>query len=281
MASITGGRKLSTGDRLQDVERGDHERLDALVVRRQIAVADGEDQAQHICQEDADDRVERVLRQRVRAQRDHHLLRGRTGPEHRDAHDGVEDREADGRDAQVHDDRPGAAQHLRPRQRLPPRAVAEARVVQRVHSSISAVGRSPQRTVSASAPSFSGWMNRRRGVEVEQLGVPAPADRGLELAQRHLFGELLVQHVVEELLGDAAVALGLDGAHDLAEQQHVVDCRLAEELLLAQDLGVGVLGPRGVISASPSVTVRKPSKRAASTMGSRSSISNPRSSARR
>ena len=47
---------------------------------------------------------------------------------------------------------------------------------------------------------------------------------------------------MEELLGDAAVALGLDGADDLAQQQDILDRCGAEELLLTQDLGVGVFG---------------------------------------
>ena len=84
-----------------------------------------------------------------------------------------------------------------------------------------------------------------RGVEVEELGVAAPVDGGFELAQGLFFAELLVEHVVEELFGDAAVALGLDGADDLPEQQDVFDGGGAEELLLAQDLGVGVLRAGG------------------------------------
>ena len=82
-----------------------------------------------------------------------------------------------------------------------------------------------------------------RRIEVEELRVPPPVDRGLQLPQRLFFAELLVQHVVEELLRHDSVALRLDRAHDLSQQQHVVDSRLAEELLLAQNLRVRVLCP--------------------------------------
>ena len=54
--------------------------------------------------------------------------------------------------------------------------------------------------------------------------------------------ELLVEHVEEEFLGNGVVALGLEGAADLAQQQDVVQRGVAEELLLAQDFGVGELG---------------------------------------
>jgi hypothetical protein len=80
------------------------------------------------------------------------------------------------------------------------------------------------------------------GVEVEQLGIAAPTDRRLELAQSDLFGELLVEQVMEELFGDAVVALSFDGANDLAEEQDVLESRFAEELLLAENFGVGILG---------------------------------------
>ena len=45
------------------------------------------------------------------------------------------------------------------------------------------------------------------GVEVEEFGVAAPADGGLELAKGFVFAELLVEDIMEELVGDGAVAL--------------------------------------------------------------------------
>ena len=50
---------------------------------------------------------------------------------------------------------------------------------------------------------------------------------------------------MKELLRDGVIAFGLDRADDLAQQQHVRDGCLAEELFLAQDLGVGELRTRG------------------------------------
>ena len=74
-----------------------------------------------------------------------------------------------------------------------------------------------------------------RSIEVEQLRIPSPVDRGLHLAQRLLFAELLVEHVVKELLRNAPVALGLDRAHDLAQQQHILYGRCSEQLFLPQE----------------------------------------------
>ena len=66
------------------------------------------------------------------------------------------------------------------------------------------------------------------GVEVEELGIAAPVDGRLELAQRLFLAELLVEHVEEELLGHGVVALGLERARDLAQQQHILDRGVAE-----------------------------------------------------
>ena len=76
------------------------------------------------------------------------------------------------------------------------------------------------------------------GVEVEQLGVAAPVDGGFKLALRLLLAELLVEHVEEELFRNGVVALGLERAGDLAQQQDVFQRGLAEELFLAQNLRV-------------------------------------------
>jgi len=62
-----------------------------------------------------------------------------------------------------------------------------------------------------------------RRVKVEQLGIAAPGDSRLHLAQAFLFAELLIEHVEEELLGNRVVALGVERAANLAQQQHVGD----------------------------------------------------------
>src|ERR1700677_4741180 len=75
----------------------------------------------------------------------------------------------------------------------------------------------------------------------EQLSIPSPVDRGLQLSQRLVFAELLVQHVVKELFGDGPIALGLDRSHNLSQQQHILYRCNAKQLLLAKNLRVGVL----------------------------------------
>ncbi len=80
-----------------------------------------------------------------------------------------------------------------------------------------------------------------RRIEVEQLRVSTPVDRRLQLPQRLFFAELLVQHIVKELFRHTAVALGLDRAHDLPQQQHIFDRSVTKQLLLPQNLGVRVL----------------------------------------
>ena len=85
-------------------------------------------------------------------------------------------------------------------------------------------------SASSSAAISSSWRVGQdeaaaAGVEVEQLGVAAPGDGGLHLAQALLFAELLVEHVEEEVLGDGVVALGFEGAANLAQQQDVAPRR--------------------------------------------------------
>ncbi len=62
------GQEAEHGDRLQDVEDRDHEELGAAVVGGDVAVADGEEQAEQVGEADADDGVEGVERQRVRVE---------------------------------------------------------------------------------------------------------------------------------------------------------------------------------------------------------------------
>ncbi len=80
-----------------------------------------------------------------------------------------------------------------------------------------------------------------RGVEVEQLRIAAPVDGGLHLALRFFFAELLVEHVEEELFGNGVVALGFKRAANLAQEQDVLERRVAEEFLLPKNFGVGEL----------------------------------------
>ena len=100
--------------------------------------------------------------------------------------------------------------------------------------------RPPLAAISSS--SASGITKRRRaGVEVEQLGVAAPGNRGLNLPLGFFLAELLVEHVEKEVLGHGVVALGFECAANLAQQEHVLDRGVAEQLLLAQNFGVGEL----------------------------------------
>ena len=79
------------------------------------------------------------------------------------------------------------------------------------------------------------------GIVLEEFGVAAPTDGGFKLALGFLFAEVLVEQIVEELLGGGVVLLGFESAGDLAEDGDVGEDGLAEELLLAEDFGVGEL----------------------------------------
>ena len=68
------GKKAEHRDGLQDVEHGDHEGFDPRVIGGEVAVADGEDEAEQIGDADADDGVEGVERERAGRLRD--LRRG-------------------------------------------------------------------------------------------------------------------------------------------------------------------------------------------------------------
>src|ERR1700722_19458536 len=71
-----------------------------------------------------------------------------------------------------------------------------------------------------------------RGVEVEELGVAAPVDGGLNLPLAFVGAELLVEHVEEELFGDSVVGFGFEGAANLTQEQDVFGGCCAEELFL-------------------------------------------------
>ena len=82
-------------------------------------------------------------------------------------------------------------------------------------------------------------------------------DRGFELALGFILAEVLVEQVAEEFVGERSGRLGCQSAGDLAEQGDVASGGLTEELLLAENVGVGELAPSGVISASPSCDVEE------------------------
>src|SRR5271170_121145 len=82
-----------------------------------------------------------------------------------------------------------------------------------------------------------------RSVVVEQLSIPAPVDRSLELPQGFFLAELLIQNVVEKLLWHTAVALRFDRTHNLPEQQNVLHRSSPKELFLVEDLRIGIFPP--------------------------------------
>ena len=180
------------------------------------------------------------------------------------ADDGKKERQRAGRHAQIDEEGPGADGDQRSREGM-----------LELHSASSLGGnlfflRVGQHEAAA------------RGVEVEQLGVAAPGDGGFHLALALLFAELLVEHVEEEVLGHGVVALGFQGAANLAQQQHVARRRRRGRVPSGEGFRSWRTPRRwAVMAASPSSMLRKPSNCAASTMGSRSSISKARSSARR
>ena len=80
-------------------------------------------------------------------------------------------------------------------------------------------------------------------IVIEQFGVAPPIDGGLELPDGFLFGEMLVQNVVKEIVGERVVGLGFQGAFDLLKQRDVFERGVAEKFLLAKNVGVGKLQP--------------------------------------
>ena len=57
--------KAEDGNGLEDVEDGDHPRLDAFVVGRDVSVGDGKGQAQHIGHGHAHEGIKRIERERA------------------------------------------------------------------------------------------------------------------------------------------------------------------------------------------------------------------------
>ena len=49
-------------------------------------------------------------------------------------------------------------------------------------------------------------------IVIENFGVAAPVHRGFELALDFVFGEMLVENVVEEFVGDGVIGLALQDA---------------------------------------------------------------------
>ena len=71
------------------------------------------------------------------------------------------------------------------------------------------------------------------GVVVEDLGVTAPVQRGLELALDFVGAEVLVENVAEELFADGVIALGVQRVFDQPQNGDVLQRRLAENVLSA------------------------------------------------
>ena len=152
-----GRQEAEYRDGLHDVERGDQEGLDTLVVGGQVAVADGEGEAENVREEDADDGVEGVQRKCARAERDDGLLFAGASPEHADAYDGVEGGEANDRDADVEKEGPAALKDLAASHGLAfGNNAGEA--VPEVHPSLS----TPDSSVSSSSPETRAALVKRR-----------------------------------------------------------------------------------------------------------------------
>src|SRR5579859_3440187 len=65
-------------------------------------------------------------------------------------------------------------------------------------------------------------------VVVEDFGVAAPIHRGLKLALHLIFGEMLVENVMEKLIDNGVVGFAVKNAVDLLENRDVLQRGLAE-----------------------------------------------------
>ncbi len=132
-------QKTQHRNRLQNIQPGNHQRFNPLVVGRHISIADGKNQTKQIRQPNPHNRIKRIQRQRTRALRDHNLRLCAPKPVLRKVDHPVEAREPNPRDAHIQHKRPGALQHLRARKSLPPGNITEA-LRKLHHASISALG---------------------------------------------------------------------------------------------------------------------------------------------
>src|SRR5208282_6569995 len=77
----------------------------------------------------------------------------------------------------------------------------------------------------------------RFAIEVENLSVAAPVHGGFKLPLDFILAEVLVEDVVEKLLGNGAIGLGVKDAVDLLQDHDVLKSSLAEKNFAGEDVG--------------------------------------------
>src|ERR1700733_1196872 len=190
-----------------------------------------------------------------------------SGPVLRDDDDSIKAGQPDSRYAQIQHKWPTALQNLGTCESLPPGNVTEA-LRKFHHAPISAFG-----FCSGSWCSFSDWINRRREASksnssayLPQLiavsncrSVSSSLNCSSSTSWKNSSGTLrsLLDSIARTICRNSNTC-------SIAAFRNNSFCRRISELAYS--------APVGVISASPSVTFRKPSNCAASTIGSRSSI---------
>src|SRR3984957_19420009 len=75
-------------------------------------------------------------------------------------------------------------------------------------------------------------------IVVENLGVAAPVDRGLELALHFVFGKVLVENIVKKFVHDGVIRLPFEDAVNLPEDGYVLQRSLPEKYLSLLNIGV-------------------------------------------
>jgi hypothetical protein len=77
---------------------------------------------------------------------------------------------------------------------------------------------------------------KRLAIEVENLSVAAPVHGSFELAPYFVLAEVLIEDIVEKLLGDGVVRLGVQDSVDLLEDNDMVKRGLAKKNLAGEDV---------------------------------------------
>lgn len=106
------GQEAENGDGLKDVERGDHDGFEAAAVSGDVAVSNGEDEAEEIGEAHAHEGVEGVAGKGAGRHGEADFRLGLADPEVGDLDDAVEAGEADEGDEDVEDEGPAAAEDL-------------------------------------------------------------------------------------------------------------------------------------------------------------------------
>src|SRR5271157_2147922 len=79
----------------------------------------------------------------------------------------------------------------------------------------------------------------RFAIKVENFSVAAPIHGGIELPPHFILAEVLVENVVEKLLRNGVIRLGMQDAVDLLQDHDVLKRGLAKENLAGEDIGFG------------------------------------------